>query len=301
MKEALVIGRFQLVGNQHADLFKQVKEYGDEHGISRINVGIGVANTIDAKNPFSATECLEMVKPVVERIGIDSSYYLVPDINDSLNYAEHVKGIMGIDLENIVLFSSNQYTNSCFRDKCEVIETPERITQHSTELRRLVANGNDISDLVPDHIPRYLKMHDAKKRLAKLTYDNPIPTVDIVIRYKEGIVIIKRNEEPIGYALPGGHIDYGETAETAAIREAKEETGLDVKLTELIGVFSDPNRDPRGHKITIAYEGIGHGKLKAGSDAKEVGVLKNPTNLVLGHDKILYEHTLLASNKYKER
>ncbi|MBS3123368.1 NUDIX hydrolase [Candidatus Woesearchaeota archaeon] len=121
------------------------------------------------------------------------------------------------------------------------------------------------------------------------TYRNPIPTVDLVIGYNGGIVIIERNEEPIGYALPGGHIGYGESAETAAIREAKEETGLEVKLSGLIGVFSDPERDKRGHRISIAYAGRGTGVLKAGSDAKTVSVIPfgEIPPLQFDHDKIL--------------
>lgn len=124
------------------------------------------------------------------------------------------------------------------------------------------------------------------------TYRNPIPTVDLVIEYNGGIVIIERNEEPIGYALPGGHIDYGESAEAAAIREAKEETGLEVTLKRLIGVFSDPQRDKRGHRISIAYAASGVGELKAGSDAKTARVisLEEIPQLQFDHDEILQKY-----------
>ncbi|QDA31920.1 NUDIX hydrolase [Thermococcus indicus] len=118
-------------------------------------------------------------------------------------------------------------------------------------------------------------------------------TADIVILYGGGVVLIKRKHEPFKdrYALPGGFVEYGERVEEAAVREAKEETGLDVRLIKLVGVYSDPNRDPRGHTVTTAFLAIGTGKLKAGDDAKEVHVipideaLKLP--LAFDHGKIL--------------
>ncbi|WP_461866421.1 NUDIX domain-containing protein [Thermococcus sp.] len=118
-------------------------------------------------------------------------------------------------------------------------------------------------------------------------------TVDIVILYKGGIILIKRKHEPFKnhWALPGGFVEYGETVEHAAVREAKEETGLDIKLLKLVGVYSDPNRDPRGHTVTTAFLAEGNGELKAGDDAKEVHVI--PVDKILSlplafdHRKIL--------------
>ncbi|WP_167127323.1 MULTISPECIES: NUDIX domain-containing protein [Nitratidesulfovibrio] len=85
-------------------------------------------------------------------------------------------------------------------------------------------------------------------------YRNPPPTVDILIHEPgRGIVLIRRRNEPPGWALPGGFIDYGESAEAAAVREAREETGLDVELTGLVGVYSEPGRDPRHHTLSVVY------------------------------------------------
>ncbi len=85
-------------------------------------------------------------------------------------------------------------------------------------------------------------------------YQNPIPTVDIIIEIEsKGIILIKRKNPPHGWAIPGGFVDYGESLEKAAIREAKEETNLDVKSIRQFHTYSDPKRDPRHHSISTVY------------------------------------------------
>jgi ADP-ribose pyrophosphatase YjhB (NUDIX family)/nicotinamide mononucleotide adenylyltransferase len=278
-KQGLVIGRFQLVGNNHKDLFDQIKSYHlNIEKVDKLNVGIGVADSFNMKNPFSGAECWQMIKPIAERtakeMGIPLDYRLVDDIHDPPNYAAHISRIFGFNpQDDLVVFSSNDYTTQCFQSENHtIVEIEERIKQHSSSVRNLYGSGADISELVPPHVPGYLKSIGARQRLAKMIYNNPIPTVDLVIEYENGIVIIERNGDPRGHALPGGHVDYDERVETAAVREAKEETNLDVELKGMIGVYSDPNRDKRGHRISVAYYGIGKGKLKEGSDAKRVYV-----------------------------
>jgi len=117
-------------------------------------------------------------------------------------------------------------------------------------------------------------------------------TTDVIIELEDGIILVRRGNEPFKnyWALPGGFVEYGETVENAAIREVKEETGLEIKLKKLFGVYSEPGRDPRGHTVTICYLGtrIG-GKLKAASDADEARIFKEiPWNeLAFDHAKIL--------------
>jgi len=105
-------------------------------------------------------------------------------------------------------------------------------------------------------------------------YRNPAPTVDILIHEPgRGIVLIRRRNEPPGWALPGGFIDYGESAEAAAVREAREETGLDVELTGLVGVYSDPDRDPRHHTLSVVYAA----RVRGGGVTPVAGAVAGPS------------------------
>ena len=125
-------------------------------------------------------------------------------------------------------------------------------------------------------------------------FRNPAPTVDIVI-YEEnqGLVLVRRSHEPQGYALPGGFIDYGETAEHAAVREALEETHLRVQLTGLLGVYSHPARDPRSHTMSTVYvaKAADLHKLQGGDDAAEAAFfpLVSLPPLVFDHEAIIQD------------
>ncbi len=126
---------------------------------------------------------------------------------------------------------------------------------------------------------------------------NPIPTVDIIIEYNRGIVLIKRKNPPEGWALPGGFVDYGESLETAAVREAKEETGLDVELLRQFHTYSDPKRDPRHHTITTVFIATAKGKAIAGDDAKEIGIFTKDTL----PEQIAFDHRDILKNYFTGR
>ncbi len=123
---------------------------------------------------------------------------------------------------------------------------------------------------------------------------NPVPTVDIIIELDSGgIVLIRRKYPPPGWALPGGFIDYGESAEAAAVREAREETSLSVQLVELLHVYSDPQRDPRRHTLAVVFIARAHGTPQAADDAAEVAVVDErtlPTPLAFDHAQILRDY-----------
>lgn len=129
------------------------------------------------------------------------------------------------------------------------------------------------------------------------SYRNPIPTVDIVIelidRPHRPIVLIERQNAPYGWALPGGFVDYGEAVETAAKREAHEETNLQIELIEQFQVYSDPNRDPRQHTLSIVFLATATGEPQAQDDAKTIGIFEPwqiPPNLCFDHDRILRDY-----------
>jgi 8-oxo-dGTP diphosphatase len=116
--------------------------------------------------------------------------------------------------------------------------------------------------------------------------------IELVDRPGRPIVLIERRNPPAGHALPGGFVDVGETVEDAARREAREETGLDVQLRGLLGVYSDPGRDPRGHTIAIVYVGEARGEPAAGDDAAAIVVAdpEAPPPLAFDHERILRDY-----------
>lgn len=125
-------------------------------------------------------------------------------------------------------------------------------------------------------------------------YRNPVPTVDIIIVFEnQGVVLVQRRNPPPGWALPGGFVDYGESVEQAAIREAKEETGLDVELVSLLGVYSDPARDSRLHTLStvfIARPKDPNAQPQGGDDAAQARIFPFsclPLPLAFDHEKIV--------------
>ncbi|MCS7279795.1 MAG: NUDIX domain-containing protein [Thermodesulfobacteriaceae bacterium] len=125
-------------------------------------------------------------------------------------------------------------------------------------------------------------------------FRNPFPTVDIIIEIEEGIVLIYRKNYPYGWALPGGFVDYGETLEETAIREAREETNLEIEIKYLLGCYSDPKRDPRFHTITTVFVAKGKGELKGQDDAKVAKIFRLDEipwdELAFDHAKILKDY-----------
>ncbi len=138
-----------------------------------------------------------------------------------------------------------------------------------------------------------------------MIFKTPLLAVDAIIIHGDKIVLIRRLNEPHKgkFALPGGFVDIGETVEQAVIREAKEETDLDIEIIKMIGIYSDPQRDARGHVVSICYLAEGSGIIKAGSDAKDIKKFRIDEiyevansnlliNLAFDHDKMLKEARL---------
>jgi 8-oxo-dGTP diphosphatase len=124
----------------------------------------------------------------------------------------------------------------------------------------------------------------------------PRLTVDILIQMNgsaDEVVLVKRKFPPLGWAIPGGFVDWGETVEASAIREALEETSLQVKLIRQFHVYSDPARDPRGHTVSVVFVATGEGDPQGQDDAAEAGIFRRqtlPSPLVFDHAQILSDY-----------
>lgn len=121
----------------------------------------------------------------------------------------------------------------------------------------------------------------------------PFVTVDIIIRYHGGIVMIERKNPPAGWAIPGGFVDVGESLEDAAVREAKEETSLDVTLVEQFHAYSKPDRDPRFHTVSVVFIADGEGTLAGRDDARRAEIFTEgslPDMIAFDHRGILIDY-----------
>lgn len=131
---------------------------------------------------------------------------------------------------------------------------------------------------------------------------NPVPTVDIIIEMEGGFVLIERKNPPFGWALPGGFVDYGESFEQAAVREAMEETGLRVSLTRQFHTYSDPGRDPRLHTASTVFIATATGRPQGGDDAAraEIFTKNNLPPLAFDHARILADYFRMKEGRISE-
>ncbi len=137
-----------------------------------------------------------------------------------------------------------------------------------------------------------------------MAYRNPLPTVDIIIECQGGIVLIERKNQPFGWAIPGGFVDYGESLEMAAVREALEETTLDVHLKEQMQTFSDSSRDPRHHIVSAVFIVTSGGVPIARDDAKTTGIFTTdtlPTPIVFDHSRILADYFACKKGEARDK
>ncbi len=135
-----------------------------------------------------------------------------------------------------------------------------------------------------------MKCPHCSKEIA--VYRNPVPTVDIIIEVDDRIVLIERKNPPYGWALPGGFVDYGESFELAAVREAEEETGLAVRGLAQFRTYSDPERDPRQHTVSTVFIVQADGQPVAGDDAGKAELFDrdNLPELAFDHARILADY-----------
>ncbi len=134
---------------------------------------------------------------------------------------------------------------------------------------------------------------------------SPVPAVDIIIEdQQQGIILIERAQAPLGWALPGGFVEYGESLEDAARREAREETGLEVHLLGQLHTYSAPERDPRQHVITTVFVAAGHGVPRAASDARHLAIFAPaslPPELAFDHARILADYLKVRRDYWRPK
>ncbi len=127
-------------------------------------------------------------------------------------------------------------------------------------------------------------------------YKNPVPTVDIIIELSEGIVLIERKNRPSGWALPGGFVDYRESYEDAAVREAKEETGLDVTLVRQFHTYSNPDRDQRQHTASTVFIAKAVGVPVGADDAEQARVFTGDEL-----PELAFDHALILRDYFSKK
>ena len=124
-------------------------------------------------------------------------------------------------------------------------------------------------------------------------YRNPLVTVDIIIEISTEFIMIERANPPHGWALPGGFVAYGDSLESSAIREAKEETSLDIQIIEQFHTYSQPDRDPRHHTVTTVFIASASGVPTAADDAKNLDLFSEhelPNPIVFDHERIINDY-----------
>jgi len=166
----------------------------------------------------------------------------------------------------------------------EVFRYVHEISARSVKKIVFVAYSDRVYQAFSNNIERYLNY------MIKKVSQGPFLTVDGIVEYNNGIIMIERSNPPLGWALPGGFVDYGESVESAVIREVKEETNLDFVDIKQFHTYSNPGRDPRFHTVSVVFIGKGRGTLKSGDDAAGAGVFSEenlPANIAFDHKKII--------------
>lgn len=292
MRTGLYIGRFQPLHKAHYKVINKLAKKVD-----CLIIGVGSSekhHTID--NPFTLKERTDMLNDSLKIKNY--SIKPIPDLDDYQRWAKHVKKLAG---KFDVVYTGNKLVKELLKKEGLEVKLLKPLAYISaTQIRDMIAKDQNWEKYVPKQTAKVIKKVGGEERIKNLTkaYKNPVPAVDIIIETNKGVLLIERNHEPYGWAIPGGHVEYGESVETAAVREAKEETSLDVKLVKLLGVYSDPKRDPRKHTISMVYVAKAEGSPKAGSDAKSFKIYTKdnlPENLCFDHKKILEDYF-----KYKE-
>lgn len=262
----------------HLDGIKQAHE----QWITDILIGIGSANKeFTAENPFTYNERKEMIHRCEQEL-MDIQKVTIWPIPDFGNNEERLNYILTQFPHFDYVITGNPWVQQIFeKTGKKIIPIDIRKPIKASMLRNNIALGNyhELKKHLPQDVVNYLTEINAFSRLQSIMKSERITpklTVDIVFLDKEGnIILIERKNEPLGKALPGWFVDYGEDPKDAAAREAKEETSANIHIEKLIGVWWKADRDPRGHAVTIAYQWeYVDGDILAADDAKAIVKVK---------------------------
>ncbi|MCF7908707.1 MAG: macro domain-containing protein [Candidatus Omnitrophica bacterium] len=176
----------------------------------------------------------------------------------------------------------------------EVFRYMQEVKGKTLKKISFVLNAKKSFDIFNKNVVDYLEY------MSKKMSQGPFLTVDGIIEYKSGIVMIERSNPPLGWALPGGFVDYGESVEQAVVREVKEETGLDFLDFRQFRTCSEPQRDPRFHTVSVIFIGQGKGILKADSDAKSAKSYQFdnlPKKIAFDHREVIEDYIKTKANR----
>ena len=289
MKTILYIGRFQPFHIGHMSVIKEIIKESD-----KIIIGIGSSQYCHTKdNPFSYKERKEIIEAELKENIQNYEIISIPDFHDDDQWINYIIKKYNFD----VIYSGNSWVKRLFKENG--FKVKEVIFEHDidgTLLRNLIAKDNDYKIFIPrKSLEKLIKLKGINR--IKYTQNNIKISADIIIKLYDkekfkGIVLIERKNKPQGFALPGGFVDYNESIEETAIREAKEETGLDIKLIRQFHTYSKPGRDPRGQTITTVFIAESKDEPKAGDDAKKVHIIgkEKVPKMVFDHNKILKDY-----------
>lgn len=307
-KTGLFIGRFQPFHNSHLECLKQIAKETEN-----IIIGIGSAQHSHTKeNPFNINERQIMVEMSVRK---NLEHYIIVPIPDIGNYSRWVEHVEQLCPHFDVAYTGNVIVRELFEKKGYEVKTPETPNNpvrfaSASEIRRRISRGENWRDYVPPETYAVIKDIKGEERIKDIYGKDrllfPRTAADIVIesynteKEFQGIILIRRKYAPKGIAFPGGMQEYGESIEQTAVREAKEETGLDVIALEPLEFRSEPKRDPRGHTNSMVFIARAYGHPKRGSDAKEVYVL-NPEKINRLKAQMVFDHASIWESYLKKR
>lgn len=295
MANGLFLGRFQPFHNGHLSALKRA-----EQECGSVIVAVGSAQYgYYGDNPLTGSERMELISSVLRR-EISKPFYVVP-VEDIQCYPRYVSHIESLVPKFDVVYTGNEIVRSLFAEKGYEVRWLDRQDISATMIRDRIVAGQPWDHLVPSEVSNFIRGNGIEARIKESYHVRdqrkmPTLTVDAIIEYQGGIVLIERGHSPFKgkWALPGGHLVYNESLEDAVRCEVMEETGLILTDLRQLGAYSYPQRDPRGHYVSVVFTCKGDGVLRSGDDAVKAQVyrLGELPELAFDHGVMLHDYRM---------